>query len=125
MDSAAAVSQFCYSRQRPWSVLYHPEALTELQAVPAVEQAAIGHAVEKLESLGPSLGYPHSSAVRTADSLRELRPRGGRSRWRVFYARVGEVFVVGAIGPEASVSQRDFRRAVKAAERRIKDVEEE
>ncbi|MGW3786201.1 hypothetical protein ACWD5Z_16560 [Micromonospora chokoriensis] len=42
-------------------VLFHPEAATELRAIPAVEQAAIGHAVEKLESLGPNLGYPHSS----------------------------------------------------------------
>ncbi|WP_406060635.1 type II toxin-antitoxin system RelE/ParE family toxin [Micromonospora sp. NBC_00860] len=99
--------------------------MTELQAISAIEQAAIGHAVEKLESLGPNLGYPHSSKIRTADNLRELRPRGGRSRWRVFYTQVGEAFVVGAIGPEASVSQRHFARAVAAAERRIKDVEAE
>ncbi|MGC5318615.1 type II toxin-antitoxin system RelE/ParE family toxin [Micromonospora arida] len=79
----------------------------------------------RLESLGPNLGYPHSSKIRTADNLRELRPRGGRSRWRVFYTQVGEAFVVGAIGPEASVSQRNFARAVAAAERRIKDVEAE
>ncbi|MCG5453958.1 hypothetical protein PSH03_000139 [Micromonospora sp. PSH03] len=76
-DSAAAVSQFRYSRL--WSVLFHPEAVPELRAIPAIEQAAIGHAVEKLESLGP----------------------------------------------EASVSQRNFARAVAAAERRIKDVEAE
>ncbi|MDG4835831.1 type II toxin-antitoxin system RelE/ParE family toxin [Micromonospora sp. WMMD967] len=106
-------------------VLFHPEAATELQAIPALEQTAIGHAVEKLESLGPNLGYPHSSKIRVADKLRELRPRGGRSPWRVFYAQVGEAFVVGAIGPEASVSQRNFTRAVAAAERRIKNVEAE
>ncbi|MFJ2086757.1 type II toxin-antitoxin system RelE/ParE family toxin [Micromonospora chokoriensis] len=122
-DLPAAVSQFCYSRL--WSILFHPGAATELRAIPAVEQTAIGHAAEKLESLGPNLGYPHSSKIRTADNLRELRPRGGRSRWRVFYAQVGEAFVVGAIGPAASVSQRNFARAVAAAERRIKDVEVE
>ncbi|WFE51068.1 type II toxin-antitoxin system RelE/ParE family toxin [Micromonospora sp. WMMD1155] len=116
-----AVSQFCYSRL--WPVLFHPEAATELQAIPVLEQTAVGHAVEKLESLGPNLGYPHSSRIRIADKLRELRPRGGRSRWRVFYTQVGDAFVVGAIGPEAKVSQRNFTRAVAAAERRIKDVE--
>ncbi|MCG5464008.1 type II toxin-antitoxin system RelE/ParE family toxin [Micromonospora sp. MED01] len=122
-DSPAALSQSCYSRL--WPVFFHPEAVTELRAIAAIEQAAIGHAVEKLESLGPNLGYPHSSKIRTADNLRELRPRGGRSRWRVFYTQVVGAFVVGAVGPEASVSQRNFARAVAAAERRIKDVEVE
>ncbi|MFG3554159.1 type II toxin-antitoxin system RelE/ParE family toxin [Micromonospora sp. NPDC047557] len=109
----------------PWLVLYHPEAIVELHALPAAERAAIGHAVEKLESLGPNLGYPHSSNVRSAVNLRELRPRGGRSRWRAFYSGVGAAFVVGAIGPEAGVDRRGFNRAVAAAEGRIKEVEEE
>ena len=33
------------------------------------------NAVTKLQAIGPSLGYPHSSAVRDAARLRELRPR--------------------------------------------------
>ncbi|MFY1618450.1 type II toxin-antitoxin system RelE/ParE family toxin [Micromonospora sp. WMMD736] len=109
----------------PWLVLYHPEAIVELDALPAVERAAIGHAVEKLESLGPNLGYPHSSSVRSAVNLRELRPRGGRSRWRAFYSGVGRVFVIGAVGPEANVHRRGFARAVAAAQERLKDVEED
>ncbi|MET7707111.1 type II toxin-antitoxin system RelE/ParE family toxin [Micromonospora sp. NPDC005413] len=117
--------KFAIVATAPGQASITPRPLTELQAIPAIEQAAIGHAVEKLECLGLNLGYPHSSNIRTADNLRELRPRGGRSWWRVFYARVGEAFVVGAIGPVNSVSQRDFKRAVTVAERRIKDVEGE
>lgn len=120
-----AESQFCYSRCVSWSVLYHPEAETELNALPVNEQVAIGHAAEKLEALGPNLGYPHSSAVKTAYNLRELRPRGGRSRWRAFYGQVGTAFVIGSIGPEASVNQRKFNRAVTVAEQRIKDLGDE
>ncbi|SCL19917.1 type II toxin-antitoxin system RelE/ParE family toxin [Micromonospora inyonensis] len=105
-----------------WPVFYHPDAKTELDELPANERVAVGHAVEKLESRGPNLGYPHSSAVRGARNLRELRPRGGRSRWRAFYRQVGPAFVVGSIGPETNVNQRKFDRAVSDAERRIDDV---
>lgn len=78
----------------------------------------------KLEALGPSLPYPHSSAVQDADRLRELRPRAGNSPSRAFYRQVGEAFVVAAIGPEAQVKPRDFIRAVRAAEDRLNKLEE-
>ncbi|MBO4163244.1 type II toxin-antitoxin system RelE/ParE family toxin [Micromonospora antibiotica] len=107
-----------------WPVFYHPEAETELHALPTTKQAAIGHVVEKLESQGVNLGYPHSSSIKTANGLRELRPRGGRSQWRAIYGQAGAAFIVGAIDPEASVNQRRFNRAVPAAEQRIKDIED-
>ena len=78
---------------------------------------------EKLEALGPGLGYPHSSAVRDADRLRELRPRAGRSPWRGFYRRFGDVFVLAAVGPEAEADPRGFKRAVLTAEERLSEVE--
>jgi hypothetical protein len=59
-----------------------------------------------------------------AKKLRELRPRRGNSPWRAFYRRIGEVFVIGAIGPEANVDHQRFRRAVKAAEARLDAVED-
>jgi hypothetical protein len=105
-----------------WPVFYHPEAETELHALPATEQVAIGHAVEKLEAVGPNLGHPHSSDVKSALNLRELRPRAGRCRWRAFYRQVGRGYVVGSIGPEANVNQRGFKKAVAAAEQRIDKV---
>jgi hypothetical protein len=107
-----------------WQVIYHPEAEAELKRLPAEEQVAIRHAVIKLQVHGPVLGHPHSSAVRSAASLRELRPRGGRSPWRAFYRQVGAVFVIGAVGPEADVHPRKFRRAVAAAQRRLDAAQE-
>lgn len=47
------------------------------------------------------LGFHHTSAVQGFAGLRELRPRAGRSPWRAMYQRVGDVFVIAAIGPEA------------------------
>jgi len=108
-----------------WPVFYHPNAETELHALPVKEQVAVGHAVEKLESAGPNLGHPHSSAVKIAINLRELRPRGGRCRWRAFYRQVGPAFVIAAIGPEANVNQRLFRKAVAVAEQRIDEVKDD
>ncbi|MGF7238250.1 MAG: hypothetical protein ACQSGP_25295 [Frankia sp.] len=47
---------------KAWRVLYHPAAAAERAKLPANERSAMSHAVEKLEALGPSLSYPHSSA---------------------------------------------------------------
>lgn len=79
----------------------------------------------KLGVFGPQLGYPHSSAVRGVNGLRELRPRGGRSPWRALYRRIGDVFVVGAVCPEAQVDPRRFRSACERALARLAEVEED
>ena len=79
-----------------WDVVYLPEAESERLMLPTVERNALIHAVEKLETFGPQLGYPHTSAVQGFAGLRELRPRAGRSPWRALYRRVGEVFVIAA-----------------------------
>ena len=96
-----------------WQITIHPAANAELATLPASELIAIDHAIEKLTVLGDRLGSPHSSSIRgTSQSLRELRPRAGRSGWQAFYRRVGSQFVIAAIGPEASVDSAGFRRAV-------------
>jgi hypothetical protein len=107
-----------------WAVVLHPRAEDELRRLPASERVAVLNAAKKLEALGPDLGYPHSSSVRGADRLRELRPRGGRSAWRDLYRRMGDVFAVAAVGPEAEADPRGFKRAVAAAEERLEEVEE-
>ena len=84
----------------------------------------MANAVEKLQALGPQLPYPHQSNVEGAERLRELRPRAGRSPWRAFYRRFGDVFVIGAVGPEAQVDKRKFARAVDEAIARLDEVEE-
>ncbi|SRR5260370_15112228 len=108
-----------------WSVLYHPEAEPELDELPVQERVAVLHAAEKLAALGPDLRYPHQSEVRDGDGLRELRPRAGRSPWRAFYRRLGKAFVIAAIGPEAEVDKRGFRRAVMLANKRLSEIEQE
>lgn len=109
-----------------WTVYLHPEADLELGKLPAAERVAILNATEKLKEIGPQLHYPHSSDVRGATNLRELRPRQGSSPWRAFYRRTAAtVFVVAAIGPEAEVNPKGFKRAVKVAEQRLDEVEED
>jgi hypothetical protein len=110
-------------------VAYVLEAEDELARLPPRERAAMLNAVEKLQQSGIMLPYPHSSDVR-GTKLRELRPRSGRSPWRAFYRRLGDVLIIGSIGPEADTDRRGFDRAVDAAEQRItrfeqRDSEEE
>lgn len=111
----------------PYSVLWHPAADTERAAISdAAERAAIQHAREKLEAVGPQLGAPHSSAIKGEDGsgLRELRPRAGRSRWRPIYRRVGPgIFVVLAVAPEAEINKRGFDEKVRDARRRFEELE--
>jgi hypothetical protein len=108
-----------------WAVAYLPEAEQERTALPKAERAALINADAKLGVFGPQLGYPHTSAVRHADRLRELRPRAGRSAWRALYRQVGDVFVVAAVGPEAQSDPRGFERAVRRALQRLADLEED
>jgi hypothetical protein len=102
----------------PWAVRYHPTARAEADAVPAQERKAIDSAVDKLVSLGPNLPFPHSSKVmgEPGGSLRELRPRAGRSPWRCIYERIEDVFVIGAVGPEAQKDKGRFRQGCECRE---------
>lgn len=104
--------------------MFHPQADVELNKVPAREGVAIVNALDKLRAAGPALGYPHTSRVRGAGDLREVRPRQGRCAWRVFYRQIGDALVVGSVGPEAQVDPKGFRRAIRSAETRLDEVEE-
>lgn len=106
-----------------WTVYLHPDAKAEQAKLPTREQAAINNAIHKLQATGPTLGYPHSSAVKAADHLRELRPRAGRSQWRAFYRQIGDGFVIAAIGPEAEVDPKGFDRATRLAAERLNDIQ--
>jgi hypothetical protein len=55
------------------------------------------------------------------DNKRVILRRCGRSS---SIRRVGDTFVVVAIGPEALVDRRRFDRAVRAAAQRLTEVEE-
>jgi hypothetical protein len=58
----------------------------------------------------------------TRCSGRVTRPTG--PPWRALYRRVGDAVVVLAVAPEAARDRRGFDRAVAAAERRLREVEE-
>jgi hypothetical protein len=107
-----------------WRVVYLPEAEQERGKLPGNERTALYNAVRKLESIGPTLPYPHSSDVRGVTGLRELRLRAGRSAWRALYRQVGDVFVIAAVGPEAMQDSRGFSRACERALRRLAELEE-
>jgi len=88
------------------NVIMLREADVERQILPGAERVTLANAIEKLKALGDQLDYPHSSNVRGGQGLRELRPRAGRSPWRAFYRRIGQVMIIAAIGPEAKVDPR-------------------
>jgi hypothetical protein len=81
------------------------------------------NATAKLEAVGPVLGHPHTSAVQGSPSLRELRPRAGRSPWRALYRQVGDYLVIAAIAPEARKNPQGFNRACAAAVERLDKLE--
>lgn len=97
---------------------YVVAAVHELHELPVNEQTAMANAFEKLQLYGDRLAYPHSSQVQ-GTTLRELRPRAGRSPWRALYQRVGDTTLVAAIIPEAQHDPRKFRRGVVNATDRI------
>lgn len=43
--------------------------------------------------------------------------------WRGFYRRLGRVFVIAAIGPEAEHDTRGFERTIQNATTRLEDLE--
>ena len=95
----------------------------ERSQLSARDQVALDNVVEKLERVGALLPFPHQSKVMDAD-LRELRPRGGRSRFRAFYRQVQEGMLIGSLGPDAKVDPTGFRRAVKHGVERLDEFEE-
>ena len=107
--------------------LYDPvEFATEMAALGRREPRefrAVFNARRMLYERGCALGYPHTSAVRGGKmGLRELRPRAGRSRYRVLYRRYGDSLVLLALAREALTDPRDFARAIVAAETRARDL---
>ncbi len=64
----------------------------------------------------------HSSMVTGIRVARcVLRPRAGRNAWRFIYERIGDVFVIGAVGPEAQKDKAGFDAVVSAAKAARRD----
>jgi len=82
------------------------------------------NAITNIEIEEDTLGFPHTSRVFGVRKVWELRPRAGRSRSRAFYRVIRGTVVIAAIGPEAEVDPRGFRRAAQAAERALDALED-
>lgn len=104
-----------------WQVSYLEAAADELESLPALEQVAIQHAVEKLEAAGVRLPAPHCAPVKGVDgSWWELRPRRGDCPWRPIYTRIGaDEFKIAAIAPDGETNPREFMRACLDAAKRL------
>jgi hypothetical protein len=75
---------------------------------------------------GPAIQLnPHSSNVEGWNDLRELRPQAGKSPWRRLYRKVGDRFVIAAVGPEAKKNRRGFDRTCEHAIDRLAKLEED
>jgi hypothetical protein len=117
-------SHDCYSLRVTFRVDWDEGAREELRRLPVAERLAVMNAAAKLEAFGDRLGSPHTSQVKGSRAgIRELRPRSGRSPWRVLYRRVADAMVMLAVGPEAEHDRRGFDRAVRRAEERLKEIE--
>lgn len=111
----------------PYTVVWHPDADAELRLAPVADQVAMRHAAQKLSAEGPTLRFPHQSAVQgdAGKGLRELRPRSGRSVWRPLYRRLGDIYVVLAVGPEAQTDSAGFEAAAKRGNHRLAALEDD
>ena len=99
--------------------------LLELRRSDPREFSAVLNARRLLAECGFQLDYPHTSAVRGSGlGLRELRPRAGRSRYRVLYRRFGGALVLLSLAPEAQHQPRGFAQAIARAEERARTVTE-
>ncbi len=78
------------------------------------EQAAVQNVVELLEEFGPWLGMPHAKPL--GKGLRELRPRVGTVRIRLFFFDYGggEFKVVNG-----TKEKGDMRKAITLARKRM------
>jgi hypothetical protein len=71
-----------------WDVEVSDEFVAWFHALTGSQRIKIAASVELLETLGPQLGFPHSSQVKGSrfGAMRELRIQIGGEPWRVLYA---------------------------------------
>lgn len=100
--------------------MWHPEAEAELKKVRDRKQRmAIYSVVDKVSRSGTKLCMPHRKQVQGVAGLQSLRPRGGRSVWRVLYACSGERrYLLLAVTRTPRVSPRAFKSGIEKACRR-------
>lgn len=81
------------------------------------EQTSVGSVVNLLELFGPTLGFPHSSAITASKKLRELRIQHAGQPYRVLYAFDPARNAVLLMGGNKVGNDRWYEQNVPRAER--------
>lgn len=83
------------------------------------EQDSIDRSVRLLETLGPSLPFPHTSNINGSrhSNMRELRVQHGGDPYRVFYAFDPRRAAILLIGGSKAGDDRFYERMVPVADR--------
>ncbi|MBN1476242.1 type II toxin-antitoxin system RelE/ParE family toxin [Candidatus Sumerlaeota bacterium] len=102
-----------------WEVEFTDEFEKWWNSLTGDEQESIAVSVRLLQERGPSLGHPHSSAIRGSkiSSLRELRTMHRGRPLRTLYAFDPRRAAVLLIGGEKTGDPQWYRRHVPRAER--------
>ncbi len=110
-----------------WNVEYTDEFGDWWDEITETERGDIFPVVRLLEQLGPTLGYPYSSAIRTSrhTNMRELRIQSGGNPTRIFYAFDPRRSAILLIGGNKTGDDRFYDVYVPIADRLYDDYLEE
>ncbi len=103
-----------------WQIMYYSEALQEaLLASPPGIQARYIHITQRMLSVGPDLGMPHTRAL--GQGLFEIRAKAEEGIGRVFYCTlVGERIVI--LHTFVKKTQTTPDKELRIARRRMKEI---
>ena len=101
-----------------WDVEVTDEFKTWFGGLTEDEQDAVGVAIGRLEALGLTLGYPHSSQINGSKHghMRELRIQIGGRPFRVFYAFNPKRNAILLIGGDKTGDDRFYELFVPLAD---------
>ncbi|MGN6594268.1 MAG: type II toxin-antitoxin system RelE/ParE family toxin [Terriglobales bacterium] len=102
-----------------WEVVYTAEFEAWWEGLLVAEQEAVAASVHLLEELGPTLGFPHSSAIRGSrhGGMRELRTQEAGRALRTLYAFDPRRTAILLIGGDKTGDKRWYERFVAIADR--------
>lgn len=101
----------------PVEVVVSSEFETWWDDLSTVEQSSVGAVVNLLELFGPTLGFPHSSAITSSKKLRELRIQHAGQPYRVLYAFDPARNAVLLLGGNKAGNNRWYAQNIPHAER--------
>jgi hypothetical protein len=102
-----------------WEVEYTDEFAQWWDSLNEQEQIDVTAYVKQLQGLGPTLGFPHSSDVKSSrhGGMRELRIQSGGKPFRIFYAFDPRRTAILLIGGKKGGDDRFYDQFVRVADR--------